>query len=482
MADQIRIRELTETTVIDDAAFLAVDYENETHKVSVENFNANANATAKRYAEQAAASATAAAGSATAASATSAEVDLKVTDAQGYATSAANSATNSRTYANSSQEYANAAAASANLADADADSAAASATAAAESSVLSRSWAVGGTGTRTGEDTNNARYWSDVAAAAAGGGVTSFNGRGGAVTPQAGDYTASMVGAAEANDVYTKSETYAKSEVYNTSQTYPRTTIDTMVADAAGAGVTSFNNRTGAVTPSGSDYTAAIINGTDTNGVLGVSGRVYTIQALIDEITNRILNSLVTDSDLATALQSYVTKSMITTLATITNTGTKVLDGTEKNPSVSGSLAEQIKAITDDYLTSGDIYNGLDKTAAGFALDARQGKALNDSLANLSTDVSTNYATKTELANRTFTRVTVTDLNNMTTVWTYADFPYASTPSNAPYGAGTVFVYPGMSHIQIMIPYNPQSHKYIYLRVRYQSNWDAWTKIALAAV
>ena len=382
MADQIRIRELTETTVIDDAAFLAVDYENETHKVSVENFNANANATAKRYAEQAAASATAAAGSATAASATSAEVDLKVTDAQGYATAAANSATNSRTYSNASQEYANAAAASANLADADADSSAASADAAAESSVLSRSWAVGGTGTRTGEDTNNARYWSDVAAAAAGGGVTSFNGRGGAVTPQAGDYTAAMVGAAEASDVYTKSETYAKSEVYNTSQTYPRTTIDTMVADAAAAGVTSFNNRTGAVTPSGSDYTAAIINGTDTNGVLGVSGRVYTIQALIDEITNRILNSLVTDSDLATALQSYVTKSMITTLATITNTGTKVLDGTEKNPSVSGSLAEQIKAITDDYLKSSNIYNGLDKTAAGFALDARQGKSLNDSLAN----------------------------------------------------------------------------------------------------
>ena len=426
MADQIRIRELTETTVIDDAAFLAVDYENETHKVSVENFNANANATAKRYAEQAAASATAAAGSATAASATSAEVDLKVTDAQGYATSAANSATNSRTYANSSQEYANAAAASANLADADADASAASAAAAAESSVLSRSWAVGGTGTRTGEDTNNARYWSDVAAAAAGGGVTSFNGRGGAVTPQAGDYTASMVGAAAASDVYTKSETYAKNEVYNTSQTYPRTTIDTMVAGAAAAGVTSFNNRTGAVVPSGSDYTAAIINGTDTNGVLGVGGRVYTIQALIDEITNRILNSLVTDSDLATALQSYVTKSMITTLATITNTKTNVLDGTEKNPSVSGSLAAQIKAITDDYLKSSNIYNGLDKTAAGFALDARQGKALNDSLANLSTDVSTNYATKAELAN---TDASIANLKNGTEKFSHISMTPISTPS-----------------------------------------------------
>ena len=107
----------------------------------------------------------------------------------------------------------------------------------------------------------------------------------------------------------------------------------------------------------------------------------------------------------------------------------------------------------------------------------------NDSLSNCATKTElADCATKTELANRTFTRVTVTDLNDMTTVWTYTDFPYASTPSNTPYGAGTVFVYPGMSHIQIMIPYNPQTHKYIYLRVRYQSNWDAWAKIALADV
>ena len=45
---------------------------------------------------------------------------------------------------------------------------------------------MGGTGTREGENTNNARYWCESAAAAAGGGVTSFNGRGGAVQPQAG--------------------------------------------------------------------------------------------------------------------------------------------------------------------------------------------------------------------------------------------------------------------------------------------------------
>lgn len=83
---------------------------------------------------------------------------------------------------------ATAAAKSATQAAQDADDAAAKA-------ILAQSWAVGGTGTREGEDTNNAKYWSDNAQGAAGGGVTSFNGRSGAVAPQAGDYTAAMVGA-----------------------------------------------------------------------------------------------------------------------------------------------------------------------------------------------------------------------------------------------------------------------------------------------
>lgn len=76
-----------------------------------------------------------------------------------------------------------------------AQSAGASAQSAQASSKLSESWAVGGTGTRTGEDTNNAKYWAMAAQGVAGGGVSSFNGRSGAVAPQKGDYTAEMVGA-----------------------------------------------------------------------------------------------------------------------------------------------------------------------------------------------------------------------------------------------------------------------------------------------
>lgn len=71
----------------------------------------------------------------------------------------------------------------------------------AQANQAAQSWAVGGTGTREGEDTNNAKYWSEQAAEAAGGGVTSFKGRTGSVIPASGDYTAEMVGA------YSKEET-----------------------------------------------------------------------------------------------------------------------------------------------------------------------------------------------------------------------------------------------------------------------------------
>lgn len=98
--------------------------------------------------------------------------------------------------ANTSAQSAKTAAESAKSAAAgSAQSAGASAQSAQASSKLSESWAVGGTGTRTGEDTNNAKYWAMAAQGVAGGGVSSFNGRSGAVTPQSGDYTAEMVGA-----------------------------------------------------------------------------------------------------------------------------------------------------------------------------------------------------------------------------------------------------------------------------------------------
>lgn len=110
------------------------------------------------------------------------------TDAEAANTSAQSAKTAAESAKTAAESAKSAAAGSAQSAGASAQSAQAS-------SKLSESWAVGGTGTRTGEDTNNARYWSEQAQNAAGGGVTSFNGRGGAVVPKQGDYTATMVGA-----------------------------------------------------------------------------------------------------------------------------------------------------------------------------------------------------------------------------------------------------------------------------------------------
>lgn len=115
------------------------------------------------------------------------------------ATSAKTEAETAKTGAVSAQSKAQSAQAKAEGAAADAEESAAaaaqSATQVAANSKTAESWAVGGTGTREGEDSNNAKYWCESAQAIAGGGVTSFNGRGGIVKPQKGDYTPEMVGA-----------------------------------------------------------------------------------------------------------------------------------------------------------------------------------------------------------------------------------------------------------------------------------------------
>lgn len=119
------------------------------------------------------------------------QADAAKTAAQGAARDAEAAAQDARTAAAAAQG----AAKDAGDAEASAGSAAKSEQAAQTASAASQSWAAGGTGTRPDEETNNAKYWAGVAEKAAGGGVTSFNGRAGVVTPKKGDYTAEMVGA-----------------------------------------------------------------------------------------------------------------------------------------------------------------------------------------------------------------------------------------------------------------------------------------------
>lgn len=156
----------------------------------------------------AAANADAAAGSAANAAASATSAGKSASSAREKASDAANSASAAATSAQTAQSAAGAAADAASMAGAAAGAASGSASQARESAAAAaesaasvdginktaQSWAVGGTGTREGEDTNNAKYWAEHAQQAAGGGVVSFNGRTGSVVPQAGDYDKGMVG------------------------------------------------------------------------------------------------------------------------------------------------------------------------------------------------------------------------------------------------------------------------------------------------
>lgn len=93
----------------------------------------------------------------------------------------------------------NAASGSMTAAEKSAGDAIKAASAASEDAALAQSWAVGGTGKRPGEHTNNAKYWAEEAKNASGGGVMSFNGRSGSVVPLMGDYNLAMVGGTNDN-------------------------------------------------------------------------------------------------------------------------------------------------------------------------------------------------------------------------------------------------------------------------------------------
>lgn len=144
---------------------------------------------ASTYATNASNSATAAASSATAASNSATAANTSATNAAASATAARNdantahdnaqtaiqnaqlaatSATNSASSASSAATHATNAKTSENTAKTYKNNAATSATAAASSAILSQSWAEGGTGTRSGENTNNAKYWSQQAQAIVG--------------------------------------------------------------------------------------------------------------------------------------------------------------------------------------------------------------------------------------------------------------------------------------------------------------------------
>lgn len=167
-------------------------------------------------------------------------------------------------------------------------------------------------------------------------GVTSFNGRSGVVSPEAGDYIAAQVTYDNTTTGYTATDVQAAideadAKIETVSQSVPVTYVETFnsrsgaVTPAAGdyngaqvaydnsqsgltatdlqaavdelaaapGGVTSFNNRTGAVVPAASDYTATQVDFDDTVAQTGSSN----VQGALQYVATRGSSAALTTYD-----------------------------------------------------------------------------------------------------------------------------------------------------------------------------------------
>ena len=196
-----RFRVEVEPSAYADAKIISSDYYNVLSSQIAAAVEAGAKAD---QAVQAAQQATEAASSASQSQAAAASSAQSASQSAQTASSATNSAISAKTAAESAQEAAQAAkesaASSASAAAQGAQSATQAAAAAMKDADDAEAWAIG---KRNGADVpstdpayhNNAKYYKDQAQVVVGDKVDSFNGRTGAVVPQAGDYTAGMVGA-----------------------------------------------------------------------------------------------------------------------------------------------------------------------------------------------------------------------------------------------------------------------------------------------
>lgn len=204
---KIMISELQETTSAPDSSYIAIDNGTTTNKITIANYNTNANATAKRYAEASQGYSNEALTAKDGAVSAKNEAETLANTASSYANAARASADAAAGSASEASGYVGSAQASATNALASARAAEASAAGIDNQVKLAKSWAVGNTGVRADEAVNNAMYWAGQAAAAAGGGVVSFNGRTGSVLPNAGDYSSDQIAHVNSDSTYSNVET-----------------------------------------------------------------------------------------------------------------------------------------------------------------------------------------------------------------------------------------------------------------------------------
>ena len=270
---KIMISELQETTSAPDSSYIAIDNGTTTNKITIANYNENANATAKRYAEASQGYSNDALTAKDGAVSAKNEAETLANTASSYANAARASADAAAGSASEASGYVGSAQTSATNALASARAAEASAAGIDDQVKLAKSWAVGNTGVRADEAVNNSMYWAGQAAAAAGGGVVSFNGRTGSVLPNAGDYSSDQIAHVNSNSTYTNVETALNEAQTNIAEAQEDITgkLNTYSSDATQWDTTPTANSTKPVTSGGikTQFNAVTNELADITNILG---------------------------------------------------------------------------------------------------------------------------------------------------------------------------------------------------------------------
>ena len=209
--------------------------------------------------------------------------------------------------------------------------------AAREGAAYAESWAVGGTGKRPDEDTNNAKYWAEHAEGVVHG-VTSFNGRTGAVVPETGDYKSEMI--RRGNSTTTVEDTLTSlGSIAADLGTRMSTAEDTISSHGTRLGTAESD-----IDTAESDIDTLKSRATTAESAISSQGtRLTTAEGDIDALEGR---ATTTESNIATLQSTKV--DMTTPLLNFDDTATDPLTD-------DGALANALRAlaILDDVIPTG---------------------------------------------------------------------------------------------------------------------------------
>ena len=361
--------------------------------------------TAATYAEKATENASAAKTSADSAEAIAQEVaatKTRVLEAETNAKDAAASAAASEAHAKTSEE--NAAESTKNY-------------------KLAESWAVGGTGERTGEDTDNSKYYATQAASSKTAAASSASAAASSKTAAATSATAAATSASNAKTSASNADGYrtqaANSATAAATSATNAKTSETNAASSATAAATSASNAKTSETNAASSKTAAASSASaaassetaaatsatnaktsETNAAASATAAAASAKEAASATTGvKSLNSLQGDLSVGFDESSgdvYVEGESKTILGSVLNwfkANIATIKSAIGNATTSAAGLMTTAQVTKlngiaEGATKTNIVNNLTATTAGSALDAVQGKALSDQISSLNSSLA----------------------------------------------------------------------------------------------